>query len=194
MVSRARAARLNSPPLISLSARSLQANIYQLIGLKAAPLGGPHILATTRYGPGDCLWWREPPNKGRSPSSTPLLPYLASPKSLSPPPKKLLILSCPASLKKVELWQESMIPCNAVWIHRSSWRAFYSAEWGPHPKKISGFPLHINDPGAHRHRELKAATPLEWCFKNTLKHWKVYCLNEYLSMHTGIHDIQLQWD
>lgn len=40
MVSQAHTARLNSAPLISLSASSLQANIYQLIGLKAAPLGG----------------------------------------------------------------------------------------------------------------------------------------------------------
>lgn len=40
MVSRALTAQLNSAPLISLSASSLQANIYQLIGLKAAPLGG----------------------------------------------------------------------------------------------------------------------------------------------------------
>lgn len=40
MVSEAHTAQLNSAPLISLSASSLQANIYQLIGLKATPLGG----------------------------------------------------------------------------------------------------------------------------------------------------------
>lgn len=40
MVSQAHTAQLNSAPLISVPASSLQANIYQLIGLKAAPVGG----------------------------------------------------------------------------------------------------------------------------------------------------------
>lgn len=86
MVSLAHTAQLNAATLISLSASSLQANIYQLIGLKAAPLGGS-------------TFWRqlnmaqayndaEFQNKGQSPSLT-----LAS-CAWSGVWKKLLILFC----------------------------------------------------------------------------------------------------
>lgn len=40
MISGAHTTQLNSASLIPLSTNTLQANIYQVIGLKAAPLGG----------------------------------------------------------------------------------------------------------------------------------------------------------
>lgn len=71
MVREACTAQLNSASLISASASSLQANIYQLIGLKAAPVGRSafwrqlNMAQAAAYGAARCA------NKGQTSSLTP---------------------------------------------------------------------------------------------------------------------------
>ena len=92
MVSQAHVARLNSAPLISLSASSLQANIYQLIGLKAAPLGGSAFWRQLNMARATgCDVVRFETKAGRSPSST--LPFSGARSGVFKK-NKLLIFAC----------------------------------------------------------------------------------------------------